>query len=282
MTNCTKVDGTRTVGLDKEEQSCRKQIGPIIYFLRTEVPGFEKFCLIQSASSIGVREMGVQKKYSQRQGYTIPYGCFLPRHVDGLLIVGRCISGTHLAHSSYRVMPICVNMGQAVGIAVAGNWAWTRQSRSRSPGRKRRTSPDRKMEYTIDNDQLSVRIEDKGAELSGLFSKRDGVELLWQGNGSIWKARSPILFPVVGGLPQDGYFLGGKHYPMGTHGFLKDSTFTQIKRSVDRCSFAFESDNSSMTVYPFKFAFQIDYTLADNTLSVGFKVTNAGSVVLPF
>ena len=26
---------------------------------------------------------------------------------------------THMAHSNYRVMPICANMGQAVGVAAA-------------------------------------------------------------------------------------------------------------------------------------------------------------------
>ena len=43
----------------------------------------------------------------------------MPQKVDGLLLAGRCISGTHLAHSNYRVMPICANMGQAAGIAAA-------------------------------------------------------------------------------------------------------------------------------------------------------------------
>ena len=39
--------------------------------------------------------------------------------VDNLLLAGRDISGIHLAHSNYRVMPICAQMGQAVGIAAA-------------------------------------------------------------------------------------------------------------------------------------------------------------------
>lgn len=51
--------------------------------------------------------------------YDIPYRCFLPRGVEGLLAAGRCISGTHKAHSSYRVMNICMAMGEAAGIAAA-------------------------------------------------------------------------------------------------------------------------------------------------------------------
>ena len=49
--------------------------------------------------------------------YTIPYRCLLPRGVDNLLLAGRCICGTHTAHSSYRVMPICMATGQAAGTA---------------------------------------------------------------------------------------------------------------------------------------------------------------------
>lgn len=53
------------------------------------------------------------------QPYDIPYRCLLPVGVDGLLAAGRCISGTHKAHSSYRVMHICMAMGEAAGIAAA-------------------------------------------------------------------------------------------------------------------------------------------------------------------
>jgi len=74
---------------------------------------------VHNLEGAGLDETGAQQKFLQRRGYTIPYGCFLPKKVDGLLIAGRCISGTHMAHSSYRVMPICANMGQAVGIAAA-------------------------------------------------------------------------------------------------------------------------------------------------------------------
>lgn len=40
--------------------------------------------------------------------YTIPYRCLLPKDVQNLLLCGRCISGTHMAHASYRLMPICM------------------------------------------------------------------------------------------------------------------------------------------------------------------------------
>lgn len=74
---------------------------------------------VHNITGAGLDETGCQKKFSQPKGYTIPYGCLVPQKVDGLLLAGRCISGTHLAHSNYRVMPICANMGQAAGIAAA-------------------------------------------------------------------------------------------------------------------------------------------------------------------
>lgn len=59
------------------------------------------------------------KHYTEPKGFTIPYRCLVPKRVENLLLAGRCISGTHLAHSAFRVMPICANMGQAAGIAAA-------------------------------------------------------------------------------------------------------------------------------------------------------------------
>ncbi len=51
--------------------------------------------------------------------YGIPYRCLVPQVVDGLLVAGRCISGTYEAHASYRVTGDCVPMGQAAGLAAA-------------------------------------------------------------------------------------------------------------------------------------------------------------------
>jgi hypothetical protein len=42
-----------------------------------------------------------------------------PQGAEGLIVAGRCISGTHEAHSSYRVMPIVMATGQAAGICAA-------------------------------------------------------------------------------------------------------------------------------------------------------------------
>lgn len=74
---------------------------------------------VHNISGAGLDATGRQKDFTQQKKYTIPIGCFIPRKLEGLLLAGRNISGTHLAHSNYRVMPICVNMGQGVGVLAA-------------------------------------------------------------------------------------------------------------------------------------------------------------------
>ncbi|MDI6782499.1 MAG: FAD-dependent oxidoreductase [bacterium] len=51
--------------------------------------------------------------------YDIPYRCLLPKEVDNLLVAGRCISSTHEAQGSIRVMATCFATGEAAGTAAA-------------------------------------------------------------------------------------------------------------------------------------------------------------------
>lgn len=74
---------------------------------------------VHNITGAGLDHTGMQKKFPQGKGYTIPYRCFVPKKIDNLYLAGRDISGTHMAHSNFRVMPICANMGQAAGIAAA-------------------------------------------------------------------------------------------------------------------------------------------------------------------
>ena len=43
----------------------------------------------------------------------------LPEIKENILLCGRNISGTHMAHSNFRAMPICVGIGEAAGTAAA-------------------------------------------------------------------------------------------------------------------------------------------------------------------
>lgn len=55
----------------------------------------------------------------QVKEYDIPYRSTVPQKTKNLYLAGRCISGTHRAHASYRVMNIVINIGEAVGIGAA-------------------------------------------------------------------------------------------------------------------------------------------------------------------
>ncbi|MBQ4047941.1 MAG: FAD-dependent oxidoreductase [Clostridia bacterium] len=74
---------------------------------------------VHNITGAGLDKTGVQKYFTQQQGYTIPYRCLLPEGKENLLLCGRNISGTHMAHSNFRVMPICVGIGEAAGAAAA-------------------------------------------------------------------------------------------------------------------------------------------------------------------
>ncbi len=74
---------------------------------------------VHNISGSGLDKTGVQHKFTQKNGYTIPYGCLVPEKIDGLLLSGRNISGTHMAHSNFRAMPICLAIGCGAGAAAA-------------------------------------------------------------------------------------------------------------------------------------------------------------------
>ncbi len=52
-------------------------------------------------------------------GYPIPYRCFYSRNVDNLFMAGRCISVSHEALGTIRVMKTCGMMGEVVGKATS-------------------------------------------------------------------------------------------------------------------------------------------------------------------
>ncbi len=72
---------------------------------------------VHNIAGAGLDKTGVQKHFMQKKGYTIPYRCLLPEFKENLLLCGRNISGTHMAHSNFRAMPICVGIGEAAGAA---------------------------------------------------------------------------------------------------------------------------------------------------------------------
>ncbi len=65
------------------------------------------------------KKWGARFIQSERSAYDIPYRCLVPRTLDGLLVAGRCISASHDAQGSIRIMPACMATGEAAGTAAA-------------------------------------------------------------------------------------------------------------------------------------------------------------------
>ena len=51
--------------------------------------------------------------------FEIPYRTMVPKHVDNLLVAGRCLSADHVAESGVRAISLCMMTGEAAGAAAA-------------------------------------------------------------------------------------------------------------------------------------------------------------------
>lgn len=65
--------------------------------------------------SIAEHDRRVDRDY----GYPVPYRCFYSRNIENLFMAGRCISVTHEALGTVRVMKTCGMMGEVVGKAAS-------------------------------------------------------------------------------------------------------------------------------------------------------------------
>jgi hypothetical protein len=158
-TRVTEASSVNIFDLTRAECESRKQAHEVSEFLRMYVPGFSNAYLAQTGVQIGIREgrriigdyiltgqdiLEARKFYDviarsaypldihnpkgkgtrierlpDGESYDIPLRCLLPKGCTHLLVGGRCISGTHEAHSSYRVMPVAMATGQAAGVCAA-------------------------------------------------------------------------------------------------------------------------------------------------------------------
>jgi hypothetical protein len=157
-TRLQNVDGTNAKNLTTAEIRLRKQVLQVYTFLKKHIGGFSNSYIIDTGAQVGIRETrhiigdytltadDVLKGNSFEDGiacgtfaidihppqgkeqiftgsgkvvYEIPYRTLLPQGVDNLLVAGRCISATHTAFGSIRVMATCMAMGQGAGTAAA-------------------------------------------------------------------------------------------------------------------------------------------------------------------
>lgn len=76
---------------------------------------FEKKFAENPFISIAIHDRRIDRSY----GYPVPYRCFYSRNIDNLFMAGRCISVTHEALGTTRVMKTCGMMGEVVGRAAS-------------------------------------------------------------------------------------------------------------------------------------------------------------------
>jgi galactose mutarotase-like enzyme len=49
------------------------------------------------------------------------------------------------------------------------------------------------------------QVSNKGAELQSIYHKQHKLEYMWSGHPAYWAKKSPVLFPIVGGLKNNTY-----------------------------------------------------------------------------
>jgi galactose mutarotase-like enzyme len=132
------------------------------------------------------------------------------------------------------------------------------------------------MIHTISNDRLSVQVSEKGAELQSIFHKNNNLEYLWSA-ASVWPKKSPVLFPIVGGLKNSTYKYEGNEYKLGRHGFARDKKFKLSELTETSALLSLPGSNETKRVYPFDFVFNVRYTVESSKLTITFIVENSGS-----
>lgn len=129
-------------------------------------------------------------------------------------------------------------------------------------------------EVIISNDKIRCVISTMGAEIQSII--KDGKEKIWEGNPEVWSGKSPVLFPICGGLKEDKYIYEGKEYTLPKHGFGRRSEFEIEEAEQNKATFLLCSSEETRKNYPFDFEFRITYTLSDTQIKVEYNVKNTG------
>jgi galactose mutarotase-like enzyme len=136
--------------------------------------------------------------------------------------------------------------------------------------------------HSLSNGFLIVQISAKGAELQSVTHKQTGLEYMWSGDPEFWGKKSPVLFPIVGGLQNNTYQYKGKSYSLSRHGFARERNFVVTEQNTSSITFTLEADAESLLVYPFDFRFSVIYALDKNKITVTYRVENKGNELLYF
>lgn len=138
------------------------------------------------------------------------------------------------------------------------------------------------MMYYISNEYIEAGIKSAGAELSSLKSKETGIEYLWQGNPDIWYGQSPVLFPIIGRVLDDKYYLNGKEYIMPKHGLFRKREAQVFAQEENKITFIETEDEETLKIYPYNFEVYVTFELIGKSLRSSYKIVNKNDKVMYF
>ncbi len=132
------------------------------------------------------------------------------------------------------------------------------------------------MIHYLENDYLKIGVKEDGAELTSVISKDTDIEYLWQGNPDVWYGQSPVLFPIIGRVLDDKYFLNGKEYTMPKHGLFRKRKAEFVKKTENTLIFKETADEDTLKIFPFNFEVYVIFELIDKSLKVTHRIVNSG------
>ena len=126
-----------------------------------------------------------------------------------------------------------------------------------------------RMIYTIKSGELTVSVDDLGAEIVSV--KYKGAERSWQNTDGSWSGHAPVLFPVCGNY---GVVIDGVKYDMPMHGFARNCKFECINLSESSICLRLLSDEYTKKIYPYEFVLLLTYTVKNNEILITYRVEN--------
>ena len=134
----------------------------------------------------------------------------------------------------------------------------------------------------LENQYLLVEASEDGAEITKIYNKEDGTDIIWEGNPEFWKRHSPVLFPNVGKTYKNKMLINGEEYTTSQHGFARDMEFSLLSQSDKELWFCLSSDQETLGKYPYEFVLKLGYRLLEDGVLVLWQVENPGKEEMPF
>ncbi|MGI4743557.1 MAG: aldose 1-epimerase family protein [Janthinobacterium lividum] len=127
---------------------------------------------------------------------------------------------------------------------------------------------------TLTSATARVEIATHGAELTSFINLATGLDYVWPADPAQWARHAPLLFPIVGRLPDDTYLHNGQAYKLSQHGFARDQEFQLIREDAASLTFQLLANAATKAMYPFEFDLRVRYELRGSVLTVGWEVRN--------